>query len=332
MFDNSTILITGGTGSWGRCLTSVLDGTGPKEIRIFSRGELAQVEMQRDFADYALLENSANIRYIIGDVRDYEAVERAMRGVDYVFHLAALKHVPICEENVQEAIKTNITGTTNIVNAALANNVKKVIDVSTDKAVAPTNLYGMTKAVGEKIIIQANDLGDTEFVCVRGGNVLGSNGSVVPFFIRQATEEEDITVTDKRMTRFFITLPEAIQLLITASRESLGGETFVMNMPACTIHNVAEVIQHHHDEDNKCTIKEVGIRQGEKLHEVLISSDEAVNTYVYDENYYVITNKPMHHLQKYAGTEFASNTKILNWQETEELLDEGGWLCTREIY
>jgi UDP-N-acetylglucosamine 4,6-dehydratase/5-epimerase len=241
MFDNQRILITGGTGSWGQTLTRMLlDTYSPKEIVIFSRGELQQVLMQRKFRD-------PRIKFVIGDVRDLEAVRFAMRGIDVVFHLAALKHVPVCEDHPQEAIKTNITGTTNVVNAAIEHRVAKVIDVSTDKAVDPLNLYGMTKAVGEKLIIQANDLSNhTRFVCIRGGNVMGSNGSVIPYFIEQIRSGGPVTITDREMTRFFLTLEQAIGLLFKAAESSVGGETFVMNMPACRILDVAEVLMDHY--------------------------------------------------------------------------------------
>jgi len=177
MFNGTRIFVSGATGSWGTTLiTMLLEKYNVEEIICFSRGELQQVLMKRKF-------NSSKLKFVIGDIRDYEAVLAATKNIDYIFHLAALKHVPVCEENVQETIKTNINGTTNIVNAAIANRVKKVIDVSSDKAVEPINLYGMTKAVGEKIIVQANDLTDyTRFVCIRGGNVMGSSGSVIPFF------------------------------------------------------------------------------------------------------------------------------------------------------
>lgn len=319
MFNDSTILITGATGSWGQTLTRLLlEEYEPKQIIAYSRGELAQVMMKRKFTD-------SRIRYVIGDVRDYEALERATKGVDYIFHLAALKHVPICEENVQEAIKTNIHGTTNIVNAALANNVKKVIDVSSDKAVDPINLYGMTKAVGEKTIIQANDLGDTTFVCIRGGNVMGSNGSVIPYFIEQIKTGGPITITDKRMTRFFLTLEEAIRLLFKASENSLGGETFVMNMPACRIDMLANVLMCHHGEVD---IVETGIRHGEKLHEMLISSHDAPKSYCYDDNYFVTvpTGKSLHHLEKFPHPEFSSETKLMSYDEIEEMLRKGDFI------
>lgn len=319
MFNNSTILITGATGSWGQTLTRLLlEEYEPKQIIAYSRGELAQVMMKREFTD-------SRIRYVIGDVRDYEALNRATKGVDYIFHLAALKHVPICEENVQEAIKTNIHGTTNIVNAALANNVKKVIDVSTDKAVDPINLYGMTKAVGEKTIIQANDLGDTTFVCIRGGNVMGSNGSVIPYFIEQIKAGGPLTLTDKRMTRFFLTLEEAIRLLFKASIESIGGETFVMNMPACNIEMLAKVLMCHH---GQVEMVETGIRHGEKLDEMLISPHDASQSYCYDDNYFVTvpTGKALHHLDKFPHPEFSSKTTLMDYDQIEEMLRKGDFI------
>ncbi len=189
MFEDKIILVTGGTGSWGNELTKQLLEKNPREIRIFSRNELLQVEMARRF-------DNDKLNFIIGDVRDYDALNRACYGVDYIFHLAAMKHVPVCENLPQEAIKTNITGTTNLVNAAIENGIKKVIDVSSDKAVAPVNLYGMTKAVGEKIIIQANNIrSGCDFVCIRAGNVMGSNGSVIPLFIRQILDDAEIKIS-----------------------------------------------------------------------------------------------------------------------------------------
>ncbi len=282
MYKDTTILITGGTGSWGKTLTSRLLLQGVKEIRIFSRNELSQVNMQREY-------NDSRIKYIIGDIRDYESIDLAMKNVDYVFHLAALKHVPICELQPREAILTNINGTENIIKASINNNVKKVIDVSTDKAVAPYNLYGMTKAVGEKLIIHANTLTDnTKFVCIRGGNVIGSNGSVIPFFIKQIKENNLVTITDFEMTRYFISLEEAIDLLIKASELSFGGETLVMNMPACKILDLAKVLISVYG-NNDTKIKEIGLRPGEKLHEELISKHESPHTYQISNNYYLIT-------------------------------------------
>ena len=326
IFDNARILITGGTGSWGQTLTRLmLEKHNPKEIIIFSRGELQQVLMQRKF-------KNSKIKYVIGDVRDYEAVKFATKNVYYIFHMAALKHVPICEDQPQEAIKTNVTGTTNIVNAAIENRVKKVIDVSTDKAVEPLNLYGMTKAVGEKLIIQANDLTDhTKFVCVRGGNVMGSNGSVIPYFIEQIRNGGPVTVTDLRMTRFFLTLEEAIGLLFKAAEESIGGETFVMNMPAAYIKDVADILI---DVYGNAEITEIGSKPGEKLDEMLISKHEAVMSYKYDDAYYVILpfnpKQPLvdkySNLEKFSQEEFSSKTFIMQHNDIRQMLKKGNFI------
>lgn len=326
IFTHSKILITGGTGSWGQTLARLLlEKYDPKEIIIFSRGELQQVLMQRKF-------QNPKIRYIIGDVRDYEAVKFATTGVDYIFHMAALKHVPICEDQPQEAIKTNIIGTTNIVNAAIINGIKKVIDVSTDKAVEPVNLYGMTKSVGEKVIIQANDLTDkTKFVCIRGGNVMGSNGSVIPYFIEQIKSGGPITITDFKMTRFFLTLEEAIELLFKAAEDSIGGETFVMNMPSCKIIDVAEILMEHY---GKVTVKEIGGRPGEKLDEMLISKHESSLSYCYDNNYFVILPTKFNFklkekykgLEKFSHEEFSSKTFEMSRHEIKEMLKKGKFI------
>jgi FlaA1/EpsC-like NDP-sugar epimerase len=326
MFNNKRIFISGATGSWGQTLTAMLlKHYDPKEIICFSRGELQQVLMQRKFHD-------PRLKFIIGDVRDYESVRFATKGVDVVFHLAALKHVPICEDHPQEAIKTNITGTSNIVNAAIENRIKKVIDVRTDKAVEPVNLYGMTKSVGEKLIIQANDLTDyTKFVCIRGGNVMGSNGSVIPYFIEQIKAGGPITITDLEMTRFFLTLEEAISLLFKATEDSIGGETFVMNMPACYIRDIADVLI---DEYGNVEIKEIGGRPGEKLDEMLISKHESPLSYCYDKNYFVILPAKANdnlttkykNLKKFTHQEFSSKTFIMNKKEIKEMLKKGKFI------
>lgn len=281
MYKNKIILITGGTGSWGCELTKKLLKEGIREIRIFSRNELSQVLMKREF-------NDDRLKFIIGDVRDIYSLKLAMENVDYVFHLAALKHVPICEIQPREAILTNIYGTENVIKAAIEKKVSKVIDVSSDKAVSPYNLYGMSKAIGEKLIINANLLSDeTRFVCIRGGNVMGSNGSVIPFFIEQIKSQNFVTITHKEMTRYFISLEEAIQLLTKAAEISFGGETIVMNMPACKIVDLANVIiKNYGNEETK--IKYIGMRPGEKLHEELISNHESINSYIISNNYYLI--------------------------------------------
>lgn len=324
MFDNKRIFIPGGTGSWGHTLTKILlKKYNPKEIIIFSRGELAQVLMRRKISD-------PRVRFVVGDIRDYEAVERVTRGVDICFYLSALKHVPVCEDNPQEAVKTNINGTVNIINAAIANKLERVIDVSTDKAVEPNNLYGMTKAVGEKLIIQANDLSkNTRFMVVRAGNVMGSNGSVIPYFIEQIKRAGPLTITDSKMTRFFLTLEEAIYLLFVAIEASIGGEIFVMKMPACKISELADTLMDYY---GQVPVVETGARPGEKLHEGLVSKYEAPLTRVFNDNYYVILpptkvlEEYYNHLQPFPMKEFDSNTFVMEKDDIKAMLEKGGFL------
>lgn len=326
MFNHAKIFVSGATGSWGQTLISLLlKRYDVSEIVCFSRGELQQVLMKRKF-------NNPKLKFIIGDIRDSNAVKQATKDVDYIFHLAALKHVPVCEDNVQETIKTNITGTINIVNAAIENKVKKVIDVSSDKAVEPINLYGMTKAVGEKVSIQANNLNNyTKFICIRGGNVMGSSGSVIPFFIEQIKTGGPITITDNKMTRFFLTLEEAILLLFKASIDSIGGETFVMNMPSCYIRDLAEVLM---DTYGKVEIVETGMRPGEKVDEMLISHHESQLTFCYDDHYFVTLpagyNQALatryHSHTKFPYEEFSSKTKLMNKDQIKSMLEKGRFI------
>lgn len=327
MFENKTIFITGGTGSWGNELTAQLLEKNPKQILIYSRSELHQVNMQRKF-------NNPKLKFLIGDIRDHDRLIECTKGVDYIFHLAALKHVPVCEEQPYEAIKTNIIGTKNIIETAKLNKVKKVIDVSTDKAVDPLNLYGMTKAVGERLIIQANlEPSDTQFVCIRGGNVLGTNGSVVPFFADQIRRYKKISLTDKRMTRYFLTLKQAIHLLFKASEESRGGETFVMKMPSCKIADLAEVMAKTLSPE-PISIIEIGSRPGEKIHEVLVSRYESPLTYQYDNDYYVILpqlkiddlESKYKHLSKVTFEEYSSNDSLMSKDDIQKMLKDGKFI------
>lgn len=333
MFQNTTILITGGTGSWGHELVKKLISFQPKEIRIFSRNEFAQVKMKRLFSDNSCL------KFIIGDVRDFEAVDEAAQNVDYLFHLSALKHVPICEDQPLEALKTNVQGTENIIKASLKQKVKKVIDVSTDKAVEPINFYGMTKAIGEKLIIQANQLSThTRFVCVRGGNVIGTNGSVIPFFKEQITTSHEVPLTSREMTRFFLTVSQAIELLIHASEKAIGGEIFVMKMEACRIVDLIDVLEKHFAQ-KEIKINEVGIRPGEKLHEVLVSNVESRNAYQFDENYYVIladdaaaeVKKKYKNFPKVSFKQYQSNDELMSFSEIEQILIEANVITTRSL-
>lgn len=264
--DSASILITGGTGSFGKkCAEVLLKEYSPKKLIIFSRDELKQHDMRNDGF------NASCMRYFIGDVRDANRLRRALHGVDIVIHAAALKHVPACEYNPFEAVQTNIVGARNLVEAALDVGVKKVLALSTDKAVNPVNLYGATKLVAEKIFTQGNTysgVAETRFSCARYGNVLGSRGSVLPLFLAQR-ETGTITLTDERMTRFWISLEQGVHFVLRALEEMRGGEIFVPKIPSMKMTDFAEAVA------PGCKKKFVGIRPGEKLHEVLLSEDEA---------------------------------------------------------
>ncbi len=333
-FRGKTVLIYGGTGSWGSELTQqLIERCHPGEVRIFSRGEHKQVAMRHRYHDVD------NIHYIIGDVRDAQRVATALKGVNVAFNLAAIKHVPVCEENVWEAIQTNIHGPHNIVQAAMMNGVETVVQVSTDKAVDPLNLYGFTKGCAEKLFTSANfspyKPHGTRFVCVRGGNVLSTKGSVVPLFKEQIRKHNKITLTDDNMGRYLMRVSQAIQLVLKATIEALGGEIFVMKMPGVRIIDLAEVIIEQIG-DSSTKIERVGIRPGEKMYEVLVSHNESFRT-VEDGEYYVILpdvyEKSMAHLAKYAGhkkflmAEYTSrNTTQLSKAEILQLLEEDRWL------
>lgn len=278
-----SILITGGTGSFGRKFTEVmLKKYHPKKLIIFSRDELKQHEMR--LSGY----NHESLRYFIGDVRDVERLKRAMYKVDLVIHAAALKQVPACEYNPIEAVMTNVLGARNVIDAALDNRVKKVMALSTDKAVSPINLYGATKLVAEKLFIQANAYsGDlsTRFSCVRYGNVIGSRGSVIPLFIKQK-KNGMVTVTDSIMTRFWITLDEGVNFVIKCIGQMCGGEVFIPKIPSAKIMDLVKVIA------PKSKVVFVGVRPGEKLHEVLISEDEARQTLELGDTFIIQPNHP----------------------------------------
>lgn len=284
MFNNKIIFVTGGTGSWGHELVKqLIENQDPKEIRIYSRGEHKQVEMKREFG------NNPKLRFMIGDIRDKNILGLAMKGADFVFHLAALKHVPVCEENSWEAVLTNIVGTQNVIECAMQNKVSKVVDVSTDKAVDPFNLYGVTKACGEKLMINSNSnyISDTKFVCIRGGNVLGTNGSVLPLFKKQLAENNCLTLTDPKMTRYLMSTREAIGLVFQAVQQSVGGEIFVMRMPSMGLEDIAKTMIGMFG-NKESTTKVIGVRPGEKTHEVLVSKNESARTKEFNDKYYVI--------------------------------------------
>lgn len=281
MLNDKSILITGGTGSFGNEFTRyVLENYNPKKIVIYSRDEYKQFLMAEKFRKY-----SDKLRFFIGDVRDERRLERAFNGIDYVIHAAAMKQVPACEYNPIEAVKTNIDGATNIINAALNKGVKRVVALSTDKAVNPVNLYGGTKLVSDKLFISANAYAggsDINFSIVRYGNVAGSRGSVIPFFDNLiANGEKELPITDFRMTRFWISLEEGVKLVIKALMEAKGGETFISKIPSFNVTDLAKAML------PDCTLKEVGIRPGEKLHEIMVTREDSLNTYEYD-NHYII--------------------------------------------
>ncbi len=281
MLNQKTILITGGTGSFGNAFTEyVLTHFNPKKIIIYSRDEFKQFQMAEKFKN-----QKGKLRYFIGDVRDRDRLFRALDDVDYVIHAAALKQVPACEYNPMEAVRTNINGAMNLVDAALNCGVKRVVALSTDKAVNPINLYGGTKLVSDKLFIAANAYAgekDVRFSIVRYGNVAGSRGSVIPFFKNILDQGGDVLpITDYRMTRFWISLDEGVQLVIKALEEARGGETFISKIPSFRITDLAEAMA------PACKIKEVGIREGEKLHEIMVTREDSAMTYEYEKHYII---------------------------------------------
>lgn len=281
MLSGKTILVTGGTGSFGnRFIKYVLENYEPKKIIVYSRDEYKQFVMADKFKQYA-----DQMRFFIGDIRDKDRLYRAFDGVDYVVHAAALKQVPACEYNPMEAVKTNINGAMNIVDAALDKGVKRVVALSTDKAVNPINLYGGTKLVSDKLFIAANAYAGVKDVCfsiVRYGNVAGSRGSVIPFFRNIIKKgQTQLPITDYRMSRFWISLDQGVELVIKALTEAKGGETFISKIPSFKITDLAQALL------PGCEMPEVGIREGEKLHEIMVTREDSMATYEYDKHFIV---------------------------------------------
>lgn len=281
MLNNKTILITGGTGSFGHhFINYVLQRYTPKKIIIYSRDEFKQFIMDNEYKEHRRV-----LRFFIGDVRDEARLRMAMKDVDYVIHAAALKQVPACEYNPNEAIKTNVNGAMNVINAALDADVKKVVALSTDKAVNPINLYGGTKLVSDKLFCAANAYGGldgTRFAVVRYGNVAGSRGSVIPFFQNIIDHGGiELPITDYRMTRFWISLEQGVELVIKALEESKGGETFISKIPSFRITDLAKAML------PECKMPEVGIREGEKLHEIMVTREDSLHTYEYEKHFIV---------------------------------------------
>ena len=283
MLNGKTILITGGTGSFGKkFLEMILTKYTPHRVIIYSRDEYKQFVMK---GEYEKKFDMSKVRFFIGDVRDKERLMRAFDHVDHVIHAAALKQVPTCEYNPFEAIKTNIHGAQNVIDAAIDRGVKRVVALSTDKAVNPINLYGGTKLVSDKLFISANaysKISGTKFSVVRYGNVAGSRGSVIPFF-KNLIEKggNELTITDSRMTRFWITLEQGVELVFKALEESTGGETYISKIPSFKITDLAEAML------PGCKKVNIGIREGEKLHEVMVTKDDSYLTYEYDKHYII---------------------------------------------
>jgi UDP-N-acetylglucosamine 4,6-dehydratase len=309
------VLVTGGTGSFGRrFVDAMLRHHKPAKLIVFSRDELKQHEMR--VSGYT----DPRLRYFIGDVRDRERLRRAMQGVDVVVHTAALKQVPACEYNPIEAVATNIGGGRNVIEAALDSGVKRVMALSTDKAVNPVNLYGATKLVSEKLFVQANAYrgdGPARFGCVRYGNVVGSRGSVIPLFLDQR-DSGRLTITDPRMTRFWITLDQGVQFVISCIERMFGGEVFVPKIPSMNIMDLAEAIA------PQCEIDEIGIRPGEKLHEVLISEDEARQAVMFDDSFIIQPAHPWWALENWTdgqplpdGFSYSSNNNS-DWLDASQ--------------
>jgi UDP-N-acetylglucosamine 4,6-dehydratase len=323
-FDNKCLLITGGTGSFGNAVLRGFLNTGIAEIRIFSRDEKKQDDMRQFY-------KSPKIKYLIGDVRDRQSIDNAMKGVDYIFHAAALKQVPSCEFFPTEAVRTNVLGCENVLDSAIQHNVKKVIVLSTDKAVYPINAMGMSKALSEKVMVaksrQLNGSG-IMFCGTRYGNVMASRGSVIPLFVNQIKNKQPITITDPNMTRFMMTLEDAVELVLYAFKNGVNGDIFVQKSPASTIADLAQALKEMYTAD--ISIKIIGTRHGEKLYETLVNREEMAKATDVG-NYYRIPadNRDLNYNKFFTegesrvtvAEEYTShNTQRLNVEETKKLL------------
>jgi UDP-N-acetylglucosamine 4,6-dehydratase/5-epimerase len=323
MFKNKVLLIAGGTGSFGNAVLRRFLTTDIKEIRIFSRDELKQDDMRRYY-------NNDKLKFYIGDVRDKNSIDDAMRGVDYVFHAAALKQVPSCEFYPMQAVKTNIIGTENLLNSAIAAGVKKVIALSTDKAVYPINAMGISKAMMERVIVsKGRNVKDTMIACTRYGNVMASRGSVIPLFIDQVRSGKPITITDPNMTRFMMSLDDAVDLVLFAFENGESGDIFVQKAPAATVELLASTMKNILGAPNH-EVKTIGTRHGEKLYETLLTKEEMVKAIDMGEYYRIPADTRDLNYTKFfeegeevvteAGEYHSHNTHRLNEAELTELL------------
>ena len=323
-FKNKRILVTGGTGSFGHHIVSRLISFEPSEIIIFSRDEKKQDYMKKEFEEFKDI-----LRFVLGDIRDYERIKEASKKIDFLYKGAAFKQIPACEDNPMEAVKTNIIGAENVRRAAIENEVKIVVAISTDKAVKPVNVMGMSKAIQERIYLSSENISTngTKFICVRYGNVIGSRGSVIPYFRERINQNKPLPLTSKEMTRFLLSLSEAIDLVFYATQNGESGDLFVKKMPACYIKDLARVMSKIIVGKEDYPIEEIGVRPGEKIHEILISEEE-MRRAVEKDIYYIIYP----HIKKDVvfnenGKEYASNnTKILNEEEIIALLKKENWI------
>lgn len=330
MFNGKTLLITGGTGSFGNAALNRFLKTNIKEIRIFSRDELKQDNM-RHFYQKEYPEYIDKLKFYIGDVRDIQSIRNAIHGVDYIFHAAALKQVPSCEFFPIEAVKTNVLGTENVLTAAIEAGVKKVICLSTDKAAYPVNAMGMSKAMMEKVVVAKSrtvSADKTSMCCTRYGNVICSRGSVIPLFINQIKEGKDLTVTEPSMTRFIMSLEEAVELVVFAFQNAESGDIMVQKAPACTIEVLAQAVKELFHADNEIHV--IGMRHGEKMYETLLTNEECGNAVDMGNFFRVPCDKRDLNYDKYfkggdvncnSVTEFnSSNTELLNVEQVKEKL------------
>jgi len=324
MFKNKVLMITGGTGSFGHTVLKRFLSTDVREIRIFSRDEKKQEDMR-------ITLNNDKLKFYIGDVRDYDSVCQAMKGVDYVFHAAALKQVPSCEFYPMEAVRTNVMGTENVMNAAIANKIKRLVVLSTDKAVYPINAMGISKAMAEKLMVAKSHLqleGETVFCATRYGNVMASRGSVIPLFVSQLKEGKPLTVTDPNMTRFLMSLEDSVDLVLYAYEHGEQGDIFVQKAPASTVANLAQAVKELFNKDNEVHI--IGTRHGEKLYESLISREEMAHAHDMGDYYRIpADNRDLNYAKYFSeGEEEIShlddytshNTKQLNVEQVKSLL------------
>lgn len=320
---NKTVFITGGTGSWGHGLIRELLKEEVAKIIVYARNEYQMVELSREF-------HNPKLEIIIGDIRDKNALLSASKNVDILYHLSALKHVPICETMPYEAIETNIIGTKNVVDSAIGNHIDKVIYVSTDKAVKPDCTYGSTKLLGEKLFLSADKMQNhTKFIVFRGGNLIGSAGSVIPLFERQIAEKGMVTLTDERMSRFFISIQSASKLLIEISKRGVGGEIFIPYMPPIRIKDIAKYLLIKHKLDQHC-ISVTGIRPGEKLNEELVTENEKEHLYRFTNDLFLISTEDKHGwlangiIEKSSDFAARSDESMLPYEKAAIFLSEAG--------